>query len=77
MGSKVGVLAGSSGSEGAKALEMHWKSLYGRASVLEKAGARQRTFGLDLQVYGGPCFSGKPLRNSSCLHKRASPADVV
>lgn len=40
MGSRVCVLAGSSGFEGGEALEMRCKSLYGHASMLEKAGPR-------------------------------------
>lgn len=65
------VLPGSSGFEGEEALAVHWMSLYSYASWLAKAGPRQSSFDLDLWVSGGP-FSGKPLRNFSCLHKWTS-----
>lgn len=73
MGGRVRLLSGSSCFEGGEVLEMHWKSLSGHISMLEKAGPRQCALCLDLLVYGGPCFSEKPTRKSSRLHKRALP----
>lgn len=70
VGSKVCVLARSSGFEGEEVLERHWKSLCDHASILGKAGQRQCALGLAPQFYGGPYFSGKSARMFRCLQKQ-------
>lgn len=72
VGSKVHVLARSSGFEGGEVLERHWKSLCGHASILGKARQSQCALGLAPRFYGGPYFLGKPARMFRYLQKQTS-----